>query len=1754
MTGLVRDLQLILAAVGDEQAAGEVCVACIVFVDLIAVDRDLGDLGYVGRLGGLACRPDQLARGAVIAQGGLGHAAVDQVHAQDLGGPGVVRVDGAGPVDAVGGDGEGPLAAADGLEAGAVEVVDLVGVVLLLRVSVCRGELDDRGRVAAQGGVPVDGRVGAAQIEVRGIPRDKDGVRVFHRRLQEPVHLQGNGGLVAGVVPGRDGVAPVVRDGVPEVIAPDPAVVGGHRVVGGRRVGVLHGVDRQAVDGAVVQGVELQRDRLPRLHRAGVREAPAPDEVGAHAVIGGDGDLVPGVGFHQPVELGLVAENGDLHRPAQVVGVLAQGDVGGRLAAVGVRILRRLAGADLNRDRALEVQVDALGHGVEGERGVFAAHREVVAQRGLRVFALAPARYGLEFPGRAGILEGERPIVVENVDALGVAGHLKGDGEGGAGLRVRHVEGAAAFCHGGQGQHAVGRAVFAAALLEVLDADVQAVAAVVDLLHGEDRRGAPGADGGDGQLGGGAQRDHHGVGSGDFREGLHRLAGQVVGPVVLAVPGRDHAGVVFQNAVRVAEELNADVRVPGLPGAEGGAGYRDGAADPPSLTNGDVRAILSLERQDARARVAGGDALGGKDLGDPLGFVHRQGVVRQREHDGIAVLVLIGELGVDVDSVGGALVDGRELHVHDGVFAVVRERIGPDGQVLHAQVRLVLHGEEGEALGGAGVALAGVFRQGEDERILILERCRQRVAVAVQLDLLAGDHVLLNIPGRQMLAAGGERRLDGVVFAAPEGGGPHVGSRQIDVQLRAGAEVHLAEGDGAVAQLLGALAEADGVGAQGGVHGAVGVGGHQGVFRAAAVLIGLDGQRLERTLGDHQKLAIVALDGLELREAEALAVAQIAGRGSLHRVKGVLAVHGLERVLLGLDPRVAVEVRQLGGGAAPVAADGGLIGVHVAHGQDHAVAPGIDPGVVVGQVQGVAGRAVHVAHIDRVETALRVGVDVHLELAGGVLLHLRAVLVDVHGRGEEGVDHTCAAGDDGAQGVLGDDIACAVHLKDQQGLILHRLEGELLPAGEDFSVQLGVQEPQVGQVGPAAFLARHQSAAAVHAVGAALVLVEVPQLPDEAGLAPVGGPVLLHGHRAEIEPVDRDHIAVLIGGLLRGVGHAVAVVQPGELHVGQGLALLEGRLVDLPSALALHSQVQGGLGAQHIQGRSPGGGEIVLDLIGEGLRVLVVGIGAVGRVARVLGRGAAEEDGAVVPLRAGEEDIAAGPSAHGLRRGEAFLALAPAGRLDHGVLRGGLGPGLEPGVVAVQAGVVGVPRGVGSQLLRIRVVGRLRLAVGRLGRIQGSVAAVAALVPGLDAVVEVLGPAGLVGGSGGGVVVVRRRLLHLRRGGDGVIVVGGHGSAADGIDVARRLLRFGDFCGRGVAHPRGVDGAGPVGPDVEVQVAGGLVLHIHRDVHRAEGAGGIHQAVGFGPVAVGQLGQDQHGAVFGGGGGPGDGVGQIGLVSHPQDLVLAARRDGGAQIRGVLGAAVVGELEGDVFVVGVEGLGQELTPGVVQRRIELLVVRRVLRQADGNALVGIIGALRLVHIVEEVPAVLPLAVLVVDLVGDQVQLIGEHQEHGPYAEADGHIEAVHGRVVVHMRIIVGMDIGVERALKGAEGELRADGEVDVRLQLHQLDAHADAHLDGQLRRHIDAVPVDQIINVHHRRQIADFGYVHQIHGVVIHREQADLDGLCQPHTILLPDGHQGVVGAVGGDEARNKAGVLVGHLPAVPVFDQHLHI
>ncbi len=328
-----------------------------------------------------------------------------------------------------------------------------------------------------------------------------------------------------------------------------------------------------------------------------------------------------------------------------------------------------------------------------------------------------------------------------------------------------------------------------------------------------------------------------------------------------------------------------------------------------------------------------------------------------------------------------------------------------------------------------------------------------------------------------------------------------------------------------------------------------------------------------------------------------------------------------------------------------------------------------------------------------------------------------------------------------------------------------------------------------------------------------------------------------------------------------------------------------------------------------------------------------------------------------------------------------------------------------------------------------------------------------------------------------------------------------------------------------------MDGAGIavlLGPDVEVEVAGAVV--VEGDIGRfARAVRRVDETVSLRVRVKRDLAHDEHGQVLRRTGAAGDGVDDEGASAGADDLIVRAAQQTLAESEGVdIGAALTGELERDALIRRGDRLRAHLRRGVVLRGIELLGAVSG-RRGDCDAEVAWLARLA-DPVVQEVPALIPsvsgrLAAVILDDIGRDVQLEGEHQQHDAHAETDGELKALHARgLILRVGAVIVLVINAEQ-----EGGFQTDLGVELKLQQLHADARADLKTEG--RGDLDALPVDLVADVDDARNIADRGLVADDRLVILHRAQADDDLFIKLHVLLLFQHDLRVALAVGGQEA-----------------------
>ena len=625
----------------------------------------------------------------------------------------------------------------------------------------------------------------------------------------EPIHAEAALGAVVGEVRRADAIGAVGGKAVVE--APQALVQLDQSRGAGLGQGLI--VEAHALDAGPVHNIAGHGNALALENRSGLREAAVPEDLRR-----------VGIGVRHGVRLirGHVAVDpgsglaGDCNRMTQS-GLVAKVNDGRRACKALLR----------SKDVRLHCQ---LSHKIEAQRirdslkcevsAVLVAEAEIVVHGDLAGFAAGPAQlYALvqEHPAGVGgccsiqvgqiavcVMEGKGSVVLVDVDAVRHGADLIGDGDDGVGGNVFDLQDA-----GGDFsvfQHLPGGAVGCrhddlAVRVVIADthAGLPALGAVGDLRQNKlgIRAGTLEADG-EGQRGAECGADSGGY----VEEGLmlQIQLRPVIGVVVLVVIGAVQTSVVIRT-VGAGVGLRPQVQAAELLQADKAVDRNDQFAAHVAVAAAiEARVISVLQRIDpvlVASLIGSAAKLLGRRRQLAAGDVHGQVL-------GKAVIVLlpgvVGKLEIDVFRVGVAGVEDGSLQIQLGCPS--RLVNGPQlrPEVRNAEVRLGCYGEQLREGGGEGVraevrlVLGDLHPEGGAGGQSVI----QFQSPEAQVHRAAGGNGFDELPGGQLLALrpGLDQQLNGngVVPAAPDGGGTGIGEAESAHQPLAGAEVILGKG------------------------------------------------------------------------------------------------------------------------------------------------------------------------------------------------------------------------------------------------------------------------------------------------------------------------------------------------------------------------------------------------------------------------------------------------------------------------------------------------------------------------------------------------------------------------------------------------------------------------------------------------------------------------------------------------------------------------------------------------------------------------------------------------------------------------------------------------------------------------------------------------------------------------------------------------------------------------------------------------
>ena len=353
-------------------------------------------------------------------------------------------------------------------------------------------------------------------------------------------------------------------------------------------------------------------------------------------------------------------------------------------------------------------------------------------------------------------------------------------------------------------------------------------------------------------------------------------------------------------------------------------------------------------------------------------------------------------------------------------------------------------------------------------------------------------------------------------------------------------------------------------------------------------------------------------------------------------------------------------------------------------------------------------------------------------------------------------------------------------------------------------------------------------------------------------------------------------------------------------------------------------------------------------------------------------------------------------------------------------------------------------------------------------------------------------------------------------------------------------------------------------PEVKVKVAGKVVIQNYVR-GSARGIDRIYKSVSRRAAAafkVAELGEDYCRPVLSRRSRARNRIGYEAALSRSDNAVLCAGDYVFRKVGGVHRAAVAGDLEGYGRVVRIISLGREIRLEVILRGVERLARGLVCGRAYSHSGVRIVGV-SLDHAVQEAPAEAPVVAVVLDIVGYELELVGEEHENDAQRNSYAGGEAFDRGGIVHK---VPRRLGSLRQARivilvvSAEHELRSDARMDEELDLQKIDSDARSDLKIELRGDMNAVPVNEVVDADDLSEIGDLRLVD--HGlvalflVVLKAEGGEhySNGLGKVHAVLLLEYDLGLRGSVGAYNARDVL-IAVARLDPAPVsLDLDLHI
>ena len=363
--------------------------------------------------------------------------------------------------------------------------------------------------------------------------------------------------------------------------------------------------------------------------------------------------------------------------------------------------------------------------------------------------------------------KGKEVVVLIDVDARLLAAHGVRDGLGGIGLGIVQIDDPGAP-GGGHDDHGPVRGVI------VEDPEVVLLSGHAGrrLGGGDDRRGARGGQGRNGQAQGIAHGQRELVGRGQIGGMLKALGLHVVQGIVLVMLRHAHALCPGLQTVRVTEDLHLQVQAAGLSPLVAGGRHQQRSGDGTAVAGTDIapiRSVVQVEDTVLFLRVGAGvekrEPLFLRDAQLCRGDV--QHTVGGRAGSGVdAVLIL--ELDIHILRRHAAPVAHLEVHLQDGVAVFIHTLTG-QVEALKAQLRLLLHHQ-----GPGGVPIrVGIQRGGLEgafgiRRILADGEIEYASGLEIPVQLhrsvqrhgLAGPDVLRYRPAPQFHRPGAARGLD----------------------------------------------------------------------------------------------------------------------------------------------------------------------------------------------------------------------------------------------------------------------------------------------------------------------------------------------------------------------------------------------------------------------------------------------------------------------------------------------------------------------------------------------------------------------------------------------------------------------------------------------------------------------------------------------------------------------------------------------------------------------------------------------------------------------------------------------------------------------------------------------------------------------------------------------------------------------------------------------------------------------------------